>query len=153
MVARDEGRTCEGTDMGKAIVSLRRFPYPYKAALSRATVLGLGDFRVLADQAYRRVLSLQRTDGGFEFFSQGNYGLLTDRRSYPRNLSMILCHLLSEAQIRMSSKAEPALGMNRQANQLRRMNPTFEKLDPAVVNHMIPLSRYLLKVPFMGRSW
>ncbi len=34
MVARDEGRTCEGTDMGKAIVSLRRFPYPYKAALA-----------------------------------------------------------------------------------------------------------------------
>ncbi|GAJ16445.1 unnamed protein product, partial [marine sediment metagenome] len=57
------------------------------AALSRATVLELGDFRVLADRAYGRLLSLQRRDGGFEFFSRGNYGLLADRRSYPRPLS------------------------------------------------------------------
>lgn len=72
------------------------------AALSQATVGGLGDFRVLADRAYRRILSQQRTDGGIEFFSRGNYGLLNDRRSYPRNLSMILYHLLLEAQTRAS---------------------------------------------------
>lgn len=75
------------------------------AALSRATVLGLGDFRVLADRAYGRLLSLQRRDGGFEFFSRGNYGLLADRRSYPRYLSMILCHLLSEVHLQMLSRA------------------------------------------------
>lgn len=71
-------------------------------ALSQATVLGLGDFRSLADRAYRRVMSQQRTDGGIEFYSRGNYGLLTDRRSYPRNLSMILYHLLLEMQIQAS---------------------------------------------------
>ncbi len=72
------------------------------AALSQATELGLGNFRPLADRAYRRVLSQQRADGGLEFFSRGNYGLLTDRRSYPRNLSMILYHLLLEMQTRAS---------------------------------------------------
>ena len=76
------------------------------AALSQATVLGLGDFRALVDRAYRRVLSLQRTDGGFEFFSRGSYGLLADRRSYPRNLSMILCHLLSEVHLQIPSQAK-----------------------------------------------
>ena len=34
MLARDQRRSCEGTDVGRAMVSLRRFPYPYKAALA-----------------------------------------------------------------------------------------------------------------------
>ena len=68
------------------------------AALSQATLLGVGDFRSLADRAYKRVLSQQTEDGGLEFFSRGNYGFLSDRRSYPRNLSMILYHLLLELQ-------------------------------------------------------
>ncbi len=34
MPARDQRRSCEGTDVGRAMVSLRRFPYPYKAALA-----------------------------------------------------------------------------------------------------------------------
>jgi len=72
------------------------------AALSQATVLGLGSFRPLADRAYRRVLSQQRTGGGIQFFSRGNYGVLTDRRSYPRNLSMILYHLLLEVRTQAS---------------------------------------------------
>jgi hypothetical protein len=29
-----------------------------------------------------------------EFFSRRNYGVLADRRSYPRNVAMILHHLL-----------------------------------------------------------
>jgi len=70
------------------------------AALSQATVLGIGDFRSLADRAFRRVLSQQRPDGGFEFFSYGNYRVLTDARSYPRYLSMILYHLLLEVHTR-----------------------------------------------------
>jgi hypothetical protein len=69
------------------------------AALSCATELGLGEFRTLVDHAYGRVLSQQKPDGGIEFFSRANYGLLTDRRSYPRNLSMILYHLLLELQV------------------------------------------------------
>jgi hypothetical protein len=67
------------------------------AALSQATTLGLGNFGPLAEHAYRRVVSQQRIAGG-EFYSRGDYGLLTDRRSYPRNLVMILYHLLLEVQ-------------------------------------------------------
>jgi hypothetical protein len=60
--------------------------------------MGLGDFRALADRGFQHVLSYQRADGGFQFHSRANYGLLTDRRSYPRYLAMILNHLLCEAQ-------------------------------------------------------
>jgi hypothetical protein len=68
------------------------------AALNRATALGLGDFREPVTRACDWVLSLQRADGGIEFFSRGNYGVLADKRSYPRYLAMILYHLLSIAQ-------------------------------------------------------
>jgi hypothetical protein len=64
------------------------------AALHKASVLGLGDFHAASERAYARVLSHQKTDGGIRFFSRRNFGFLTDRRSYPRNLSMILYHLL-----------------------------------------------------------
>jgi len=74
------------------------------AALNQAAALGLGDFRPLADRAYRWVLAQQLTDGGMAFFSRGNYGLLTDRRSYPRHLAMILYHLL----LALWSRADPA---------------------------------------------
>lgn len=67
-------------------------------ALQQATQLELGDFQEKAQLAYDRVLALQKQDGGLAFFSKGNYGLLTDRRSYPRNLSMILYHLASALQ-------------------------------------------------------
>jgi hypothetical protein len=69
-------------------------------ALSQATLLGIDDFRSLTDQAFRQVLSQQKTSGGFEFYSRANYGFLSDRRSYPRYLAMILIHLLQEHQTR-----------------------------------------------------
>ena len=65
-------------------------------ALSQATTLGLGDYSMLADRAYRNVTSRQKDDGSFAFHSLANYGVLCDRRSYPRYLSMILNHLLRE---------------------------------------------------------
>lgn len=65
-------------------------------ALSQATDLGLADDRESVDRTYRRVLALQRPDGGFRFHSQNNYRFLSDRRSYPRYLSMTLHHLLLE---------------------------------------------------------
>ena len=65
-------------------------------ALSVAGALGFGPSESLSERAYRRLLSLQRPDGNMRFFSSGNYGRLTDRRSYPRNLAMILFHMLSE---------------------------------------------------------
>lgn len=69
-------------------------------ALGEATALGVGDFRAQSDRAFKRLLAQQRPDGGFKFFSRNNYRVLADRRSYPRNLAMILYHLLSEAQAR-----------------------------------------------------
>jgi hypothetical protein len=66
------------------------------AALSQVTALRLGDYRPLADAAYARVLAAQRDDGGMSYYSRGDYHILSDRRSYPRNLAMILYHLLLE---------------------------------------------------------
>jgi hypothetical protein len=67
-------------------------------ALSQATTLGIGDFRSLADLAFQRVLSQQCADGYFQFHSSANYGVFSDRRSYPRYLAMTLNHLLREYQ-------------------------------------------------------
>lgn len=67
------------------------------AALSRATIIGLGDYRELADRAFRRVLSQQKPNGAFPY-SLRNYSVLSDQRSYPRYLSMLLTHLLLELQ-------------------------------------------------------
>ena len=66
------------------------------AALSEVTALRLGDYRELADVAYARVLAAQGADGGMSYYSRGDYHILSDRRSYPRNLAMILYHLLLE---------------------------------------------------------
>jgi len=67
-------------------------------ALSQATDLGIVDERAAVDVAYRRMLRLQQPDGSLPFHSRRNYRFLTDRRSYPRYLSMILHHLLLEAR-------------------------------------------------------
>lgn len=69
------------------------------AALSRATDLGFGDYEGLAERAFARVLSQQRSDGSFPY-SLRNHRLLSDQRSYPRYLSMILTHLLMEIERR-----------------------------------------------------
>jgi hypothetical protein len=68
-------------------------------ALKRASALQLGDYRALAEKAYRWVLEQQGEDGRINFFSRGNYGFLADQRSYPRNLSMMLYHFLLEAPV------------------------------------------------------
>jgi hypothetical protein len=65
-------------------------------ALSQATARGLGSYQDLVDRTYSNALIRQRVDGGFAFHSRANYGVLCDRRSYPRYLSMILNHLLRE---------------------------------------------------------
>jgi hypothetical protein len=71
------------------------------AALSRATDLGFGDSRHLAERALARVLSQQRSDGSFPY-SLRNYRFLSDQRSYPRYLSMILTHLLRVVDRRLA---------------------------------------------------
>jgi hypothetical protein len=67
-------------------------------ALSQATDLGLANERSRVDEAYRHTLELQKPNGAFRFHSRRNYGILADRRSYPRYLSMVLHHLLLEAR-------------------------------------------------------
>lgn len=62
------------------------------AAFAQASQLGLDGYAALADRAYSYVLGLQRPSGSFPY-SRGEYHLLSDRRSYPRYLAMIL-HLL-----------------------------------------------------------
>jgi hypothetical protein len=63
------------------------------AAFAKAGQLGLDGYEEPANRAYTYLLRLQRSDGGF-IHSQGDYRRLTDRRSYPRYLAMILYHLL-----------------------------------------------------------
>jgi len=66
------------------------------AALHIARRLGLADSLEAENRAYRYVLAQQQPDGGFRY-SSGDYGVLTDRRYYPRPMSMILYHLLLKA--------------------------------------------------------
>jgi hypothetical protein len=63
------------------------------AALREVTCLGLAADSELSDRCYARLLSRQKADGTF-IFSEGDYGFLRDRRSYPRSLAMTLFHLL-----------------------------------------------------------
>ena len=73
--------------------TMHYFTAAVSAALARATSIKLGDYSRVAARGYARLLSLQHADGSFDY-SLGDYGLLSDRRSYPRNQAMILRHLL-----------------------------------------------------------
>jgi hypothetical protein len=64
------------------------------AALAAGTRVGIAGCDEPAQRAYSWLLAMQRHDGGFPT-SLHDYRILSDRRSYPRNQSMILCHLLS----------------------------------------------------------
>lgn len=66
------------------------------AAFARACALGLGGYDALADRTLSAVLRLQTGDGACPY-SHGDYYILSDRRSYPRYLAMILVHLLAAA--------------------------------------------------------
>ena len=63
------------------------------AAFAKADALGIGLYAAQAERAYRYLLDQQHEDGGFPH-SKGDYGVLTDQRSYPRYLAMIAYHLL-----------------------------------------------------------
>lgn len=59
----------------------------------------------LSDRAYAYAISRQRRDGGFPH-SERDYRLLSDRRSYPRYLAMILLHLLAPSAFAGSPPSE-----------------------------------------------
>jgi hypothetical protein len=63
------------------------------AAFWKAGQLGIEGYGDQATRAYSHLLALQRPDGGFSH-SRRDYRLLSDRRSYPRYLAMVLHHLL-----------------------------------------------------------
>jgi len=63
------------------------------AAFTKANALGIGNYMSLPNRAYHYVLDQQRADGSFPH-SKGDYGILSDHRSYPRYLAMIALHLL-----------------------------------------------------------
>ena len=76
------------------------------AALGMARQLGLGGDLQAEDRVYSYLLSKQNPSGGFPF-STREYGVLVDRRYYPRPLSMLLYHLLlksGEFAFRVSDK-------------------------------------------------
>ncbi len=58
-----------------------------------AESLGIHGYKSLGSRASDYVLRLQRRNGGV-IHSRGDYYLLSDRRSYPRYLAMMLYHLL-----------------------------------------------------------
>jgi hypothetical protein len=64
-------------------------------AFHRAKSLGIDGYEGLAERTFSYVLERQTPDGNFCFYSEGDYRILRDRRSYPRYLSMIMVHLLS----------------------------------------------------------
>jgi hypothetical protein len=81
---------------------------------SRHLAVDRTDAAEAARAAYRAVLAAQRDDGSLPF-SRGDYGLLRDERAYPRNLAMILLHLLvptvpaaPAAPVRRPGPAEPS---------------------------------------------
>ena len=64
------------------------------AALAHASRTGLSSSSEAGQRCYTRVLARQKYDGGFGF-STGDFGMLKDSRSYPRQQAMTLFHLLS----------------------------------------------------------
>jgi hypothetical protein len=67
-------------------------------ALHVVSAAGWGNHAAAADRAFGFVRSRQRGDGGFHYFSRGDYGMLTDRNEYPRYLAMSLYHLAERAR-------------------------------------------------------
>ena len=64
------------------------------AALDEAAQRGVAASESASAAVLARLLERQRSDGGFPH-SCRDYGFIADRRSYPRNLAMILLHLLA----------------------------------------------------------
>ena len=64
------------------------------AAFASAHEIGVSGQDEFADKAYRCLLRQQCDDGSVPH-SRGDYGFLSDRRAYPRYLTMMMFHLLT----------------------------------------------------------
>src|SRR5262249_28138074 len=67
------------------------------AALREAKRRGVKDAGDLSARSYSRLLKRQRYDGSFAY-TEWDYGVLRDGRSYPRPQAMTLFHLLYPAR-------------------------------------------------------
>lgn len=94
----------------QATPEVNYYTFSLARALSHSQEMAFTDCTEEIQKAYQRALSHQRADGGFRFFSKYNYRFLKDRRSYPRNLSMILYHLLSQIKADRDSSVISANG-------------------------------------------
>jgi hypothetical protein len=82
------------------------------AAFEVARGLGFSAAEELAQRAFHFVLGEENPNGGFPH-SHGDYHLLSDRRSYPRCLSMILLHLLEkETAVELKRPRRPEVVSN-----------------------------------------
>jgi hypothetical protein len=75
-------------------------------AFARARRFGFNGCEAKANRAYSYLLKSQRPDGSFGF-SRRDYFLLSDQRSYPRSLAMILYQLLPVAWAGVHQTAWP----------------------------------------------
>ena len=87
----EDGHACY--DCGNKYRAVTYHAAALAAAFTRAEQLGFEGYRQTAERAYEYVLRLQNEDGSF-YHSKGDYRIISDNRSYPRYLSMILFHLL-----------------------------------------------------------
>lgn len=89
------------------------------AACSRAEYLGFGARAEPARRLYARLARTQRRDGSF-IHSRRDYGVLSDRRSYPRNLAMTL-HFLLEPRMLAAHDVAPTGAANQPSHPERRV--------------------------------
>ena len=78
------------------------------ATFFRAGQLGIGNYEQWSHRSYEYVLRQQRSNGSFKY-SRNDYGLLSDNRSYPRYLAMIMQHLLLGADPAEQSSSAPRI--------------------------------------------
>ncbi len=74
------------------------------AAFATAKMIGLCGYDSLAERCFSHIRAIQRRDGSFGF-SERDYRVLSDRRPYPKALTMMLFHLLTGAGIKLPSAA------------------------------------------------
>ena len=92
----EDGHSC--FDCGNSHRTVAYHTAVLAQALARASDFEILGYDTRAKRAYDYLLAVERPDGGFDF-SRGDYYFFRDGRSYPRNLAMILYHLLPVVRV------------------------------------------------------